>query len=361
MVNCANVSRNDLRWDILYPRQSGIWPAVLAKPGRYGTYDPGTKSVREVDPYRDDELPALRGWLTRGELVAYRPRRRATVRIVSTAGNRYVKVVRPAKAHKMERLFTDVLGASPAASVTSPQLPQLTYSHPSKGFLVLTEVAGDSLHELAPDPGSRILAAVGGAVARFHSLSTSGVRERRDSGRPDRWVEWVEGHDPSQNPEFRKELRRAASQLAPFRSSNSVLVHGDLHDKNVFVDGGQVGLIDVDSMRVGHPAEDLGNLAAHLVLRALQAGVRLPSPLEATADMLHGYRDAGGVVSAPGVVAEGAQTLLRLACIYRFRRRWSHLTPALLRECEVWQVDGRQKERDARDYDGKRSGRFCGK
>ena len=215
-MNCANVSRNDLRWDILYPRQSGFWPAVLAEPGRYGTYDPGTKSVREVDPYRDDELPALRGWLTRGELVAYRPRRRATVRIVSTAGNRYVKVVRPAKAHKMERLFTDVLGASPAASVTSPQLPQLTYSHPSKGFVVLTEVVGDSLHELAPDPGSRILAAVGGAVARFHSLSTSGVRERRDSGRPNRWVKWVEATTQVKTPSSEKNCAGPPAIWPPF-------------------------------------------------------------------------------------------------------------------------------------------------
>lgn len=338
MVNYAP-ALPDLRWDILYPRHTGLWSGVLVD-GGYGTYDPSSRGVAKVDPCRDDRLPALKGWLDRGELVAYRPRHRATVRITSTAGNRYVKVVRSRKAHRLERLFTDTLTS--AIRVGAPQLPEVVDSHPGGGFLVLTEVAGGSLHEFAPNAGPRRLTAVGRGVARFHSISASSVLRGRDPTGPEVWLDWVERHDPCPDYGFRSDLRSVACGVGPSVLPPSVLIHGDLHDKNVFVDGEQVGFIDLDSVQIGHPAEDLGNLAAHLVLRALQAGDRALSPFDATTDLLRGYRAAGGVVSTASVVAVGARTLLRLACLYRFRRRWRNLTSALLRESQVWQADGRQ-------------------
>lgn len=335
-MNGLPAVRSDLDCDILYPRPSGLWPAVLVG-GGFGTYDPRSQVVVAVDPSRDDQLPALGGWLRTGELVAYRPRQRATVRIASVAGNRYVKVLRPAKARKLEHLFTDVLGTQylPVA----PQLPELVDSYPAGGFLVFAEVGGSSLHESASTAGPVRLATVGGAVARFHSLAARGVRHGRDPAGLDGWMEWVARHDPCPEEGFRSELRTLALQLDPPAGSPSVLIHGDLHDKNVFLDGDRVGFIDLDSVRVGHPAEDLGNLAAHLVLRAIQADLQAPSPLEATTDLLRGYRQAGGVVSTSDVVALGAQTLLRLACVYRFRGRWRSVTTSLLRACKIWHTE----------------------
>ncbi len=48
------------------------------------------------------------------------------------------------------------------------------------------------------------------------------------------------------------------------------LAHGDLHDGNVVLTGAGVGLLDLDGVVAADPAEDVGNLWARLVLRAVQ-------------------------------------------------------------------------------------------
>ena len=45
-----------------------------------------------------------------------------------------------------------------------------------------------------------------------------------------------------------------------------VAVHRDLHDGPLLVDGTQVGLLDPDTLALGEPELDLGNLLAHLQL-----------------------------------------------------------------------------------------------
>src|SRR5690606_19610563 len=51
-----------------------------------------------------------------------------------------------------------------------------------------------------------------------------------------------------------------------------VLVHGDLHLKNFFVDGNQIALIDLDDLRLGSPWQDIGSFMAALHYRGLLAG-----------------------------------------------------------------------------------------
>lgn len=47
-------------------------------------------------------------------------------------------------------------------------------------------------------------------------------------------------------------------------------MHGDLHDKNIFIDPKfGVGYVDIDGVRDGPIATNIGNLAAHLHLRTL--------------------------------------------------------------------------------------------
>src|SRR5699024_1543681 len=66
-------------------------------------------------------------------------------------------------------------------------------------------------------------------------------------------------------------VARAATTIAmagpvPRRS----LLHRDLDDKQLLVDGDGVGMLDVDTLGLGDPALDVGNLLAHLDLRVGQ-------------------------------------------------------------------------------------------
>jgi hypothetical protein len=54
----------------------------------------------------------------------------------------------------------------------------------------------------------------------------------------------------------------------------AVPCHRDLHEKQVLMDGARAGLLDFDTLCLGHPAMDAGNLMAHLFLMGVTTGRR---------------------------------------------------------------------------------------
>ncbi|MBA3553013.1 MAG: hypothetical protein H0W27_09120, partial [Actinobacteria bacterium] len=86
----------------------------------------------------------------------------------------------------------------------------------------------------------------------------------------------------------------------------------------------------------GHPAADIGNLAAHVLLRSLQRGADVRSGRRAVRRLLDAYCAAGGDVESREVSSAGARTLFRLSCLYLFRRRWQEITERLLDESVRW-------------------------
>ncbi|MGH2949349.1 MAG: phosphotransferase family protein, partial [Solirubrobacteraceae bacterium] len=106
-------------------------------------------------------------------------------------------------------------------------------------------------------------------------------------------------------------------------------LHRDLHDKQVLVDPhGGVGLLDFDTLATGDPALDVGNLLAHLDLRALQGRCTPDDAGRAAAAFLAGYEAGADLEERAAVFA--AATRVRLACVYALRPAWRHLGEALL-------------------------------
>jgi hypothetical protein len=66
------------------------------------------------------------------------------------------------------------------------------------------------------------------------------------------------------------EIAERVAKLAGPRQSHEGFVHGDLHDKQLFLDGSIAWLIDLEGAGRGDANFDLVNLAEHLRLRALQ-------------------------------------------------------------------------------------------
>jgi aminoglycoside phosphotransferase (APT) family kinase protein len=122
-----------------------------------------------------------------------------------------------------------------------------------------------------------------------------------------------------------------------------VLTHGDLHDRNLFVDGERIAWIDLDLAALGHPATDVGTLCAHFVLRSLQR-TGSPDAGRLLADQLAVAvaRHQGGA-TRDDIDREMASTFIRLACVYRFRSGFDRLVPLLLREADraVEALEGR--------------------
>ncbi len=340
----AAPSTEGLCWETCYPRAHDLWPSV-ARDGNqmltFGVYERSTDRFRAVEPAQDSDLPALAGWDTRGELIAYRPTRRATVRIDAPDGNRYVKIVRRNRIEQRLRVSRALATAAQDSAAAFPALPTVLEADETSWTIVFDEVAGRSLRSIletgAPKDTERALSDVAASLACFHQAPAEALdlplAEPPDLGR---WVGYVSEHDST----LARRCRRTLDTVSAGPSSElAALVHGDLHDGNVLLDRGRVGLIDLDTAARGDPMNDIGNLGAQLLLRAFQAG----RGVEVARAHAHGFAQA--YAAARGRAVSGAfshavaQTLFRLACVYRFRRRWLHLPLALLDEADHWAAD----------------------
>jgi aminoglycoside phosphotransferase (APT) family kinase protein len=342
LLDAAVDAAGSPRWRIIHPRPRGTWSAVsegtLAE-RTYAVLDGGTVELRS--PEHDPELPGLARALVDGELRAYRPGRRAVV--AKDGGTTFVKVVRPGRQADLAARLEVVRAAM---GTTGPRVPAvLTVT--DDGTVTIGALPGRSLHDalVARDDTAARHAAIRAAaalLARFQARSVHGLDlpEASDAGTPDQWVEVI----ARVHPGLRQDLSDVAAVLPePGAAPRHTLVHGDLHDRNVLLGDARGGLIDLDGAGRGDPALDLGNLAAHVLLRALQRG-----------ESAHiGRRDAAVLLSTPATspladraLTHGARTLFRLACLYRLRATSALHVPTLLDEAVDW-ADGRGTVLDA--------------
>ncbi|CAN5241370.1 hypothetical protein BH18ACT4_BH18ACT4_06110 [soil metagenome] len=319
-------------WQVAYPRRSGRWPTWGEVDGvrRYGRWDPVSRTQIDVEPHSDEALPALGRILDRGGLlVAYRPGQRAVVRVDDGEGCRYVKVTSPGKAR---RLVTRTVALHQVAADTPdfPLLAPLVDADVEQGTIVFAELVGPTLRDLllAGEAGDA-LPDVAAAMAAFHGVAVpAGIEPGGDSGLAD-WVGFVSAHAVGLAPAYERVLETLPA--API-GERVAIVHGDLHDGNLVIGTSGVGVLDIDGVAAGDPVEDVGNLLAHLVLRALQRGDHGDLGHRTGEEFVAAYQAAGGQSRYEAVAATVARALFRLACVYRFRGRWHALAPELLRE-----------------------------
>ncbi len=255
-------------------------------------------------------------------LVSHRAQRRATVAVPGA----YLKIVRPGR-----------VGAAAAAhrAVHAVAAPSVLSEDEQAGVLALGRVPGRALRERLAEPGAAAaVRATGAAIHRLHKQDAPEIARARVHGAREEamvltdWLQRLLWHDPATYAKLGVRAQQVLDDLAGLRDVRPALIHRDLHDKQVLVaeDGG-IALIDLDTLTLGDPAIDLGNLAAHFDLRARQAGAQPGSHGGLRDALLAGY-DAREACRRRIAVYEQA-TLLRLACVYAFRPRWAAVAASL--------------------------------
>ena len=131
------------------------------------------------------------------------------------------------------------------------------------------------------------------------------------------------------NRSLRHELQHVAAALPALDISGNCLVHTDLHDKNLLLSERGVHVIDLDGLALGAPEVDVVNLAVHLELRALQAGID-PSEGRRQSEQFVTAYDAIRPVDPSTVSAIERHTWFRLTCLYLCRASVAPLAGALL-------------------------------
>jgi hypothetical protein len=106
----------------------------------------------------------------------------------------------------------------------------------------------------------------------------------------------------------------------------TAFVHGDLHDKQIFVDDDRISLIDLEGVSIGDARFDLANLAEHIRLRDLQQTGRD----QGFADVL--LARCGMTPDAHATRAFRCMVRARLCGVYALRPRWTTLVTQLRSE-----------------------------
>ena len=204
------------------------------------------------------------------EMVAYRPGRRAVLRVVSAAGpdgaaraDLWVKIVRPSRVER-------IVDAQAACIEAGLPVPAVRFWSP-EGLVVFDAAAGTPATDVewSTEP---LLDEVDALRGRF-----AAVRSERPlrgvGGRLDWYASSLGGSEAAALSS------RIGARLAAARPPASAVVHGDLHFGQLFLDaGGRVsGVIDVDTLGLGDPAEDQAAFLGHAIASAL-----LTEPTRAT-------------------------------------------------------------------------------
>lgn len=305
------------RWSVAHPRPDGPWTVRCGQ--TWGVLDPETGRAERVDPSADRRLPGLASAVGTGVLRGYRVGRRAVVE--SAEG--FTKLVRPGRMDGL--VYRHELLARSGLSVRVPEVRRAT----SDGRVELTTMPGRSLHHMLRDEPGTPMEPVGELVAALHEVAVPSRLPARSVDDPARWL-LTSRRSPTPHLPM---LESIAGSLPVLEPKAEVLVHGDLHDKNVFVGYGDRhrggGLIDLDGVAVGAAEDDLANLAVHLELRNLQARTGLTVGRRTDA-LYRGYRSVRPL-DDERLAAIERHTWFRLAALYQYRRSGTHLVPRLLR------------------------------
>ncbi|WP_072313436.1 phosphotransferase family protein [Agrococcus sp. Marseille-P2731] len=210
-------------------------------------------------------------------MEAYRPGKRAVLRVDTATDSWFAKVVHPSLAstiHDLHERFA-------AAGIRVPR--SLGFS--DAGLVLLGELPGvpaiDVFERIDRVRFARGLEELTQQVAGVPV--TVGARESLA-----RRVEWYAERMEETAPVFARQTARLAALVAQRYGATPVpkpvTIHGDLHLGQVFVDEQDpsviTGILDIDTAGLGDPADDRGALFGHVVVSSIE---RAPSAAAARA------------------------------------------------------------------------------
>jgi aminoglycoside phosphotransferase (APT) family kinase protein len=242
--------------------------------------DPGLPGLAlALDPHR------VAGWLeTVGHPLgpvalrrrAYRPGRRAVVEATGPAGRAFLKVV-PAERVDHLAAVHDLL----AGAVPTPR----RLGHTADGVLAMTALPGTTLRAALTEPPlpSDPLPSLAAVEAVLDALPPLGLPPRGQGALPTvrRHARLLSALLPDQRPVLDRLIDDVADRLV--HDHPHVPVHGDLYEAQVLVapeaPAAVTGLLDLDTVGVGHRVDDVANLLAHLAVLGLRGHPAVPAHL----------------------------------------------------------------------------------
>ncbi len=204
----------------------------------------------------DALLPGLRAAVRGGELVRYKPGRRAVIRYPDAYGK--VRADGAGWAHvALARALITAGIATPAPRSYVPQLHMALYEE-ARGVRLATLRGG-------LEPWMEPVAA---ALLRLHGTPVPGLRAHSMEAELEdlRAAAQTAAALGSDGVALAEKLARRLAMVPP----RAATLHGSFHDDQVLV-GDEITLLDLDSAAIGHPLLDVGHFASYLTAAGEEA------------------------------------------------------------------------------------------
>ena len=187
------------------------------------------------------------------QIVAYRPGRRAVLRVPTTERDIWVKVTRPSRVQSLVR-------AQAAVADAGVPVPMVLGWSPD-GLVVMAEANGTPAADVRWDPETLL-----GEVESLRAQIATVQWELPAPGAARR-IRWYCSRTGAGAAEV---LSRARTLIDAAGLRPRAVVHGDLHYGQLFLDDqGRIrSVIDVDTLGVADPAEDSAAFLAHTIVSA---------------------------------------------------------------------------------------------
>jgi aminoglycoside phosphotransferase (APT) family kinase protein len=277
------------------------------------------------------------------QVVSYRPGRRAVVRIQAGDSVLFAKVVRPHKALQMHSIHKRLEQALPVPK-------SLGYSE-AAGVVALQAMPGELMRSLVYSgvgPSAEQLLDVLNCLG---AVDTTGL----DTTAPDWRVREFSSSLTMVRPDLKERLDELAGRIEEFESridSAVVPVHGDFHEAQLLMSKGRIsGVIDLDTVRMGHRIDDLATMIGHLSV--LATTTTHPQRLQTyAARVLDGFDQT---VDPAHLRAAVAAVVLGLATgpFRVLEPNWFAVTEARIAMAEQW-IDSARRASGTRRIEGEK-------
>jgi tRNA A-37 threonylcarbamoyl transferase component Bud32 len=294
-------ARNLLTW--WWPNDSKlVAPLALSDPLRVATRIVPPLVSALVGP----ELAGRTRCVQHGlDVVQYVPESRLTVRLrlqLDVAGRGieehvvFGKASREPSAAQSHHTLCQVHASASAQSgrirVPRPLLLQSDHS-----LFWQQGLPGQALLDVPPAQAQAVMPALGAQLAALHGMP---IQLLRTTDVPRHWaqlrdvVEVMAWSFPRLHATTVASARYLAEGWAQRYGIPVCPLHGDLHPRNVLVDGAQLALIDLDGMRMGPAEQELGAWIADAIYRSVLAGQDPFMQAPAWRLLLQAYGEASG-------------------------------------------------------------------
>ena len=220
------------------------------------------------------------------------------------------------------------------AAVGIPRIFGLLDSAPG---LLMEQAPGLPLHLIVGPARTAGHRSAGEALARFHASRIPGLELYgvADEVRVlQRWLAFASNLRPALVARLAPSVDRLTKDGPRCDTYTPVPIHRDFHDKQIIIAGDRSTLIDFDTVRLGDPAQDIGNFLAHIHLHAAH-GLIKPAQTSEWIAFIDGYQSMTCSPSMLNIDWHRRASLLRLAMIRSFSDDSAHLAGVLARSADM--------------------------